>query len=355
VTPEEQNPEPESPGTSLARAYFSSFPPDQQQRILASWGGANLMEEWYQNALSAGAVPPQFRPGAGPTGGSGGGTTPGGAPQWNHRYAEQMQKSYDALIARGVDPAKAERAIRHALGGLPHDYSQNMEWDQGNIAGWGGADYAVNQYLAWQDFYDPNCPADKPYRPDPNHMKELGVGGDASSYCVEKPHDVPEELASLPAAGGGGNGPGGGGNGTTGGAGLTASPQAAASTAGQPIQGGGATVGSQVGFQPGSYGAQPNAAVQPIQVAPLKPVELDAWKATGVGSQPGGAQSALPKIESPYAAGAKPGTFTGGTAFSGGGAKSKGWNGGSDWVASDERLKDLGLELRPRRFSDWRK
>jgi hypothetical protein len=39
--------------------------------------------------------------------------------------------------------------------------------------------------------------------------------------------------------------------------------------------------------------------------------------------------------------------------FSGGSASKRGWMGGGNWVTSDERLKDKGLE--PLRFSDWRK
>lgn len=41
-------------GGSAAQAYFNSFPLAEQRRIRESWAGQNRMDEWFQNALSAG-------------------------------------------------------------------------------------------------------------------------------------------------------------------------------------------------------------------------------------------------------------------------------------------------------------
>lgn len=39
-----------------AQDYFNSFSPAEQQRIRNSWGGQDLLQEWFQNAVNAGAV-----------------------------------------------------------------------------------------------------------------------------------------------------------------------------------------------------------------------------------------------------------------------------------------------------------
>jgi len=39
---------------SAAENYLASFPPEKQQQIRDSWGGQDLMEEWFQNAVKAG-------------------------------------------------------------------------------------------------------------------------------------------------------------------------------------------------------------------------------------------------------------------------------------------------------------
>lgn len=40
-----------------AQSFLNSMPPAEQQRIRASWGGQDLGDQWYQNAINAGAVP----------------------------------------------------------------------------------------------------------------------------------------------------------------------------------------------------------------------------------------------------------------------------------------------------------
>ncbi len=123
-------------------------------------------------------------------------TTPQGPPpvNWDHPYASEMQTYYEQLVAQGVPADEAERIVRHAIGGLPNDY------ESGQLVGMSqemGPAYAVNQYRAWQQFYDPKCPPNAPYHPNPEHMAELGVSGDTSGSCVEKPDDVPPGFESM--------------------------------------------------------------------------------------------------------------------------------------------------------------
>jgi hypothetical protein len=44
--------------SAAAQRYFNSFPAGQQAQIRASWGGADLMDEWFGNAVQSGAVGP---------------------------------------------------------------------------------------------------------------------------------------------------------------------------------------------------------------------------------------------------------------------------------------------------------
>lgn len=48
--------------SAAAQTYFNSFPADEQQRIRASWGGADRMDEWFNNAVGAGAVQANGQP-----------------------------------------------------------------------------------------------------------------------------------------------------------------------------------------------------------------------------------------------------------------------------------------------------
>jgi len=82
-----------------------------------------------------------------------------------------MQGTY----AAGVDPALDQKI---------------QNW-QSNI----DSRYDSGAWAAWAGHEDANCPPTHPFRPDPQHMKGMGVDpGEASKYCVEKPVDVPHEL-----------------------------------------------------------------------------------------------------------------------------------------------------------------
>lgn len=42
--------------SAAAQSYFNQFSPAEQERIRQSWGGGDLMDEWFNNAVAAGAV-----------------------------------------------------------------------------------------------------------------------------------------------------------------------------------------------------------------------------------------------------------------------------------------------------------
>jgi hypothetical protein len=48
--------------SAAAQTYFNSFPPAKQESIRASWGGADRMDEWFNNAVGAGAVQSNGQP-----------------------------------------------------------------------------------------------------------------------------------------------------------------------------------------------------------------------------------------------------------------------------------------------------
>jgi hypothetical protein len=94
-----------------AQAYFNQFSPAEQARITASWGGADLMDEWFQNAVAAGAV-----------GQSGAPATAAQAQQYaqNTGTAEDYQRFQDPDFQRWAewfDPASGRyRSSRGAPG-----------------------------------------------------------------------------------------------------------------------------------------------------------------------------------------------------------------------------------------------
>jgi len=55
--------------SQAAQAYFNTFSPEDQAKIRESWGGADLLDEWYKNAAAAGAVQEQGTPGYGTSAG----------------------------------------------------------------------------------------------------------------------------------------------------------------------------------------------------------------------------------------------------------------------------------------------
>ena len=117
-----------------AQHFFGSMSPSEQARIRASWGGADLMDSWYQNAVNAGAVP---------------GAAVGSAP-----------------AGGGVDP--------HA-----DPYASNPAVQAGRKI---NSDIPDAQWAAWEKHFDPSCPPESPFR-----MTKEGAGGG----CGESPDNCP--------------------------------------------------------------------------------------------------------------------------------------------------------------------
>jgi hypothetical protein len=145
-----------------AQAYFNSFDPATQQQIQASWGGADLMDQWFQAAQQAGAVSPDGTrkggggdQGAGVNTGSGqGGMTPQKLRQKakNEGWSEDFDRFSDELlqgwITRSWDPNKGRFRSEHAPQGATGDWAyvekptegivdpQGVEWGpHGNKVG----------------------------------------------------------------------------------------------------------------------------------------------------------------------------------------------------------------------------
>lgn len=343
---------------AMAQAYYNTLTPEQRAQVDAT-GGPRV--EWLQAAIDAG-VPDAIAaaggttgaPGAGQPAGAGGGAG-SGLPNWDHREADLMTQHYNRLVADGVSPKEAERIVRIALGGVQHDYAANYAFTGGALGG--SAEDAVNTYRGFDQFYNPNCPPNKPYNPDMSHIQQWAPNAAArmtGNECVEKPIDTPDEFVGLdafqpkpkPEPGGAepaaptpeptGAGYAGGEAGTAGtpapppgtpGSGVTGD------TTPQPPPG--------VTFSAGSVGGQGLQAATP---APLP----DPWAGTQTGGGDGGGADR---------GGGDRQSITGPRFFGGGGGRNRsGWSSGGGWVTSDRRAKTLGLQDPPRtKFSDWRR
>jgi hypothetical protein len=128
-----------------ARKYFSRFSPEQQEEIRQSWGGQDLLQEWYDNAVAAGAVGGQGGSKVPKSGHSGGGTSD----------------------ATGVRAQAKEQ-------GMSEDFDRFDE----------------NTLKEWEQFRDTSCPPKYPYRMDPSHINRWFKGQYSQNACVEKPIDT---------------------------------------------------------------------------------------------------------------------------------------------------------------------
>lgn len=157
--------------SSAAQAYFQSFSPEDQEAIRASWGGADLMDAWFDAAQKAGAVPSST-----PGGGEGGGG-------WKPKN-------------------KAELVQYAAQQGWSEDFAR---FDDATVQHW------IDNY------WDPSAGAFKSDKTTPE-------GGEVPGR-FEKPSETPPgweawgEYARPTDGGGGGGGFGGGGGGYGGGPG----------------------------------------------------------------------------------------------------------------------------------------
>ena len=98
--PEEQGGGSGGSNRAAAEAYFNTFSAADQAAIRASWGGRDMIEEWYNNAVAAGAV----GEGGGTTGsGSTGFTGPGGKPTPAELRAWAKSQGWSEDFARYSD------------------------------------------------------------------------------------------------------------------------------------------------------------------------------------------------------------------------------------------------------------
>lgn len=85
--------------------------------------------------------------------------------------------NYRRLVNQGSTPDQARNIVlKGSHGGQREVTRQN-----------------VNEARNWEQFRNPNCPPDFPYRPDPNHWKSQGMhwmdGPVPDDACLEKPQD----------------------------------------------------------------------------------------------------------------------------------------------------------------------
>jgi len=211
--------------SAAAQQYFDSFPKAEQDSIKASWGGADLMDEWYNNAKSAGATATPTSPGGTSGTGYGGALSAdaanraladAGGPGKVGLPANANQAQIDAWFREAVNGggytedgyntsstayertgynSKGEDASGFRKMAKDNNWSEDMDrWSESQLAN-------------WKKSYDPTCPPNDPFR------------SDADGSCVQKPLDqggntMPGGGANPKAGvGAGEGGPGGGGRG----------------------------------------------------------------------------------------------------------------------------------------------
>jgi hypothetical protein len=122
--------------SAAAQKYFNSFDSATQQQIRDSWGGSDLMEDWFKNAQAAGAVSPDGTrrggggdQGAGVNTGSGaGGMTPqklrqkARAEGWSEDFQRYSDELLEGWISRSWDPRKGKFRSEHAPPGASGDW-----------------------------------------------------------------------------------------------------------------------------------------------------------------------------------------------------------------------------------------
>jgi hypothetical protein len=179
--------------SSAAQAYFNSQSPADQQAIRDSWGGADLMDEWYNNAVSAGAAGPQSQADpAANTGGQhveGGGTTPYTGPADTTTWQTNVPMSHNTHPDAGKpsgDPFVD--MIRNSSQGRSEDFGR----------------FSNAQILAWKNSYVPGS----------NPPKFKNDFGDVMDKPTEAgPNAFAAGYSTGEKSGGGQIGGGGGGGG----------------------------------------------------------------------------------------------------------------------------------------------
>ena len=126
--------------SSEAQAFFNKQSPADQQAIRASWGGKDMMDQWYQAAKAAGSVPD-------PMANTGGQAQPGGGTTQYTGPADTTKWKTDVAMTDDAHPDSAGP-------------SGDPFVDMIRASGTGSEDYkrfSNAQILAWKDKYDPDA------------------------------------------------------------------------------------------------------------------------------------------------------------------------------------------------------
>lgn len=166
-----------------AQAFFNKQSPADQQAIRASWGGKDMMDQWYQAAKAAGSVPdPMAETGGQGTLGKEGTTQytgPADTTKWKTDVPMTDNAHPDALAGPSGDPFVD--MIRANAKGKSEDFER----------------FSNAQILGWKGYYDQEA-SQKDGRP---RFKN------ARGAIVDKPTED-EEGYTAPGAGGAGGGGG---------------------------------------------------------------------------------------------------------------------------------------------------
>lgn len=137
--------------SSAAEAYFNRQSPEEREKIRASWGGADLKEEWYKNAVAAGAVPGE-----------------GGAPA-------QTQLEQNLTVGQRTGDEIRDPAYSSAQWGAWEAKERGRQGQQGN---------AYNTPNKYNPDGKGGCPPNLPFTSKP--------GPDGNVECAAKPDDCPD-------------------------------------------------------------------------------------------------------------------------------------------------------------------
>ena len=129
--------------SSEAQAFFNKQSPADQQAIRASWGGKDMMDQWYQAAKAAGSVPdPMANTGGQGTLGKEGTTTytgPADTTKWKTDVEMTDNAHPDALAGPSGDPFVD--MVRASAKGKSEDFER----------------FSNAQILGWKGYYDPEA------------------------------------------------------------------------------------------------------------------------------------------------------------------------------------------------------
>lgn len=175
--------------SAAAQRYFNSFSPQDQQNIRNSWGGADLMDEWFKNAVNAGAI-------------GNDGTMQSRQGSFGGSYGGQMAEGgYSTNVSGGSGLTPGMTPTPRQL----RQYAKEQGWSEDFDR------YSDAQLQAWLN--QPQGSKDGWWDPQAMRFHSNSGGG-----LVDKPDEsAPGETPAWAQGGGGGGG--GGGNGGGGGGG----------------------------------------------------------------------------------------------------------------------------------------